>query len=76
MCLEQIINKKLVHIIKERKLLPSQQYGYRKNRYTIYVLIILENNIADAFRQGQSTAIISLDFWKACDMCGTIFRKN
>jgi hypothetical protein len=35
--LERIIYKKLVHIIEERNLLPSQQYGFRKNHYTAMI---------------------------------------
>jgi hypothetical protein len=65
-----IINKRLVHIIEERNLFPSKQYGFRKNRFTILdVHSILENNIVEAFCHVQSTAMISLDISKAYDMC-------
>jgi hypothetical protein len=66
--LERIISKWLVHNIEERNLFPSQQYGFKKNRSTIDVLTILENNITEAFRQGQSTAMTSLDISKAYDL--------
>jgi hypothetical protein len=29
--LERIVNKRLVYILEERNLLPSQQHGFRKN---------------------------------------------
>jgi hypothetical protein len=51
--LERIVNKRLVYILEERNLLPSQQYGFRKNRSTTDVLTILENNIAEAIKKRQ-----------------------
>jgi hypothetical protein len=59
--LERIVNKSLVYILEERNLVPSQQYGFRKNRSTTEVLTILENNIAEAIKKRQSTAMVSLD---------------
>jgi hypothetical protein len=67
--LERIVNKRLVYILEERNLLPSQQNGFRKNRSTTDVLTILENNIAEAIKKRQSTAMVSLDISKAYDMC-------
>jgi hypothetical protein len=43
----------LVNILEERNLLPSQQYGFRKNKSTTDVLTILENNIANKNNQPQ-----------------------
>jgi hypothetical protein len=43
--LERIVNKRLVYILEERNLLPSQQYGFRKNKSTT------ENNIAEAIKK-------------------------
>jgi hypothetical protein len=59
----------LVNILEEKNLLPSQQYGFRKNKYTTDVLTILENNIAEAIKKRQSTAMVSLEISKAYDMC-------
>jgi hypothetical protein len=60
--------KAIVHIKEDRNLLPSQEYGFRKNCYTIDVLTILENNTTEAFRQDQSATIISLDISKTYDL--------
>jgi hypothetical protein len=55
--LERIVNKRLV----ERNLLPSQHHPQH--------LTILENNIAEAIKKRQSTAMVSLDISKAYDVC-------
>jgi hypothetical protein len=58
-----------MYILEERNLLSSQQYGFRKNRSITDVLAIPKNNIAEATKKRQSTAIVSLDISKAYDMC-------
>jgi hypothetical protein len=67
--LERIVNKRLVYILEESNLLPSQQYGFRKNRSITDVLTIRENNIAEAIKKKQLTAMVSLYISKAYDMC-------
>jgi hypothetical protein len=51
--LERIVNKRLVYILEESNLLPSQQYGFRKNRSITDVLTIRENNIAEAIKKNN-----------------------
>jgi Reverse transcriptase (RNA-dependent DNA polymerase) len=43
--LEKIINNRLVHVLESTKLFNNQQYGFRKQRSTEDVLLILEAEI-------------------------------
>jgi hypothetical protein len=67
--MERMVNRRLVHILEEKKLLPKQQFGFRKNRSTIDVLNILNTHITDAIRKGEYTAVFLLDLSKAYDTC-------
>jgi ribonuclease HI/endonuclease/exonuclease/phosphatase family metal-dependent hydrolase len=67
--LEKIINNRLVHILECNKLLPEQQYGFRKNRSTEDVLLILEAEILEGFRLKQHILMTSLDISQAYDSC-------
>jgi hypothetical protein len=49
--MERIINRRLLHVIEERRLLPKTQYGFRKNRSTTDVLITLDSLIREAVRK-------------------------
>jgi Reverse transcriptase (RNA-dependent DNA polymerase) len=44
--MEKIVNRRLVYILEERKLIPEQQYGFRCGRSTIDVLNILQSKIS------------------------------
>jgi hypothetical protein len=54
---------------KTEKVIPEQQYGFRKNRSTADVHIILESSIQEAFRKKQHFVMVSLDLAKAYDTC-------
>jgi hypothetical protein len=49
--IERLINRRLLHVIEERRLLPETQYGFRKNRSTTDVLITLDSLISEAIRK-------------------------
>jgi hypothetical protein len=49
--MERIINRRLLYVIEERRLLPKTQYGFRKNRSTTDVLITLDILISEAIRK-------------------------
>jgi hypothetical protein len=49
--MEIIINRRLLHVIEERRLLPETQYGFRKNRSTTDVLITLDSLISETIRK-------------------------
>jgi hypothetical protein len=51
--MERMVNRRLVHILEERKLLPKQKFGFRKNQSTIDVLNILNTHITEAIRKGE-----------------------
>jgi hypothetical protein len=67
--MERMVNRRLVHVLQESKLLPKQQFGFRKNRSTIDVLNTLNTHIEEAIRKGEHTAVLSLDLTKAYDTC-------
>jgi ribonuclease HI len=66
---ERMINGRLVHLLETRNQLPSQQWGFRKQRSTEDVLAILSTEICDAFREKKHIVLTSLDLSKAYDMC-------
>jgi hypothetical protein len=45
--MERIINRGLLHVIEDRRLLPETQYGFRKNKSTTDVLITLNSLISE-----------------------------
>jgi hypothetical protein len=49
--------------IDERKLVPKQQFGFRKNHSTIDNT--LNTHITEAIRKREYTAVLSLDLSKA-----------
>jgi Reverse transcriptase (RNA-dependent DNA polymerase) len=67
--MEKMVNKRLVHVLDERNLLPEQKYGFRKNRSTTDVLNILNTHIIEAIRKKEYSAMISLDISRAYDTC-------
>jgi hypothetical protein len=59
--LERIVNKRLVYILEERNLLPSEHHPQH--------LTILENNKAETIKRRQSTVMGSFYISKTYDMC-------
>jgi ribonuclease HI len=67
--MEKMVNRRLVYILEERKLIPAQQYGFRRGRSTIDVLNILQSNISKSLLETKHLALVSLDLSKAYDTC-------
>jgi predicted adenine nucleotide alpha hydrolase (AANH) superfamily ATPase len=66
--MERMVNKRLVHVLDERNLLPEQQYGFR-NRSTTDVLSIFNTHIIEAICKKEYSAMLSLDISRAYDPC-------
>jgi Reverse transcriptase (RNA-dependent DNA polymerase) len=60
---ERMVNRRLVHILEERDLLPNEQFVFRKTRSTAVVLNVLETKICvcDTFLEQKYMALLSLD---------------
>jgi ribonuclease HI len=67
--MEKMVNKRLVHILEKRGLIPEQQYGFRSGRSTTDVLNILQSEISHTFLKKKYLALASLDLSKAYDTC-------
>jgi Reverse transcriptase (RNA-dependent DNA polymerase) len=67
--LERMVNARLVWFLEKNHLISNQQYGFRKNRSTIDVLSILEQESCEAFRKRQYFSLCSLDLTSAYDRC-------
>jgi Reverse transcriptase (RNA-dependent DNA polymerase)/RNase H len=67
--LERMANRRLVHHLESRGLLPKEQHGFRKEHSTADALNILQTTICEAFRRGKYVALLSLDLSKAYDTC-------
>jgi endonuclease/exonuclease/phosphatase family metal-dependent hydrolase len=67
--LERMVNKRLVYYLENNNLLANQQYGFRKNRSTLDVLSILENEACEAIRRKHYFSLCSLDLTSAYDRC-------
>jgi hypothetical protein len=53
--MERIINRILLHVTEEKRLLPETQYGFRKNRSTTDAL---DSLIREAIRKKVYSVII------------------
>jgi hypothetical protein len=67
--MERMVNKRLIHVLDERNLLPEQQYGFRKNRSTTIVPNILNMHIIEATRKKEYSALLPLGISRAYDTC-------
>jgi hypothetical protein len=52
-------------MVNNKEVIPEKQYGFRRNRSTTDVHIILESNIQVAFSEKQQFVLVSLDLAKA-----------
>jgi hypothetical protein len=66
---EKMVNNRLVYTLENREVVPAQQYGFRKNKSTADLHIILESSSQEAFRKKQHFVMVSLDLVKAYDTC-------
>ena len=63
--MEKTLNKRLKSFLEANQVFPSQQSGFRENRWTYDHLINLEAAICDAFRKKLYLIAVSLDIEKA-----------
>lgn len=66
-CIEYFVNIQLTTYMEDNKLLTSQQYGFRKNHSTTYLMLDLFDEIFDSKTKNCKPGIIFLDIKKAFD---------
>ena len=69
--LEKIVNTRLVHYLELNNFISPQQYGFRRNRSTEDVLVILETAILDSFASHKQLFAVFYDLEKAYDTAWT-----
>jgi hypothetical protein len=67
--MERMVNKRLTWYLEKHNLISNQQYGFRKERSTLDVLSILENEACHTFKMGHFMPVCSLDLSSAYDRC-------
>ena len=65
--MERIINKRLVHHIEEKQLIPPEQAAFRQNRSTEDQITYISQAIEDAFQEKKHTIAVWIDLEKAFD---------
>ena len=65
--IENFANEQLTGYIENNEILSNQQYGFRKNNSTTYLMINLFDRIFDSKSKGYKPAILFLDVKKAFD---------
>ena len=65
--IESFINEQLMNYIDENKILTMQQYGFRKNYSTTFLMLDLFDKIYAAKEKNKKPAIVFLDIKKAFD---------
>lgn len=65
--LEKIIKEKLIDFIDAESILPSQQFGFRKEHNTVQPLVRIRNLVTSNFNIGKSTGMILMDIKAAFD---------
>ena len=66
-CIEYFVSIQLKIYIESNNILSSQQYGFRENHSTTYLMLDLIDEIYESKSKGQIPAIIFLDIKKAFD---------
>ena len=65
--MEKLVNKRLMWILENEKLLSTLQCGFRRNRSTMDHLVRLESFIRNAFIRGEHMVAVFFDLEKAFD---------
>lgn len=65
--LEKVIKEKILNFIDAERILPSQQFGFRKEHNTVQPLVRIRNLVTSNFNTGKSTGMILLDIKAAFD---------
>ncbi len=74
--IEKIVNSRLRYVLERNNSLDPLQFGFRRNRSTIDLLINLQKHICDGLANGQITILVSFDLAKAFDRidCNAILQ--
>lgn len=59
--IEKIINTRLIWFLEKNEILSKEQSGFRHSRSTLDNLIIIKNEIENAFEQKQILGMVSID---------------
>lgn len=65
--LESIITKRLLFYLEYNNILPSSQFGFRKNKATTHSLYLLKETITEIRKQKKAAIITTRDIRKAFD---------
>ena len=75
--MEKMINTRLVWYLEAKGMIPSFQFGFRKNRSTLDPLLRLTNQIQQGFAKQSQTIGVFFDLEKAYDTaCRSVILKN
>lgn len=75
--MEKILKEKLTDFIGSENILPTQQFGFRKEHNTVQPLVRIRNIVNSNFTIGKSTGMVLLDIKAAFDSVwhnGLIFK--
>ena len=65
--MERILNSRLIYHLESNKVLSDTQTGYRKHRNTEDQLLLLAQDIENAFQQKEKVVSVFFDVSKAFD---------
>lgn len=65
--LERVILSRITSHLEEHRIVPLQQFGFKRGHSTIHQLVRLTNDIKDSFTRRQSAGMVLLDVEKAYD---------
>lgn len=66
--MEGVVNQRLLYCLENKNFFHESQFGFRKRRSTIDPLVILENDIQDAFIEKKHCIAVFFDIKRAYDM--------
>ena len=66
-CMERILNSRLIYHLESNNVLSDTQTGYRKHRNTEDQLLLLAQDIENAFQQKEKVVSVFFDLSKAFD---------
>jgi hypothetical protein len=64
---ERIIANRLVTYVSQQRLLPNEQFGFRKKHSTVSQLVRISDYITNRYNLHKHTGMVSLDIEKAYD---------
>ena len=66
-CIEYFVNQQLTNYVQDNNILNNQQYGFRKDSSTTFLMLDLFDKIYASKEKGFKPAVIFLDIKKAFD---------